>query len=59
LHAKLSEINAAKELVRRLPTADQVSAWVEEAKTLPRVITHQIAPSVKRKASNVGLQFYV
>ena len=40
LHAKLSEINATKEIVRRLPTADQVSAWVEEAKTLPRVVTH-------------------
>ncbi|MEO7909646.1 MAG: DUF4332 domain-containing protein [Roseiflexaceae bacterium] len=40
LHAKLSEINAAKELVRRLPTADQVSRWVEEAKTLPRIITY-------------------
>ena len=40
LHAKLSEINAAKELVRRLPSADQVSAWVEEAKTLPRLITY-------------------
>ena len=40
LHAKLGEINAAKEMVRRLPTAAQVSAWVEEAKTLPRMITH-------------------
>jgi len=40
LHAKLGEINAAKALVRRLPTVDQVSAWVEEAKTLPRVITY-------------------
>jgi predicted flap endonuclease-1-like 5' DNA nuclease len=42
LYAKLSEINAAKELVRRLPTADQVSAWVEEAKTLERVITSSL-----------------
>ena len=40
LHAKLGEINAAKVLVRRLPTVDQVSAWVEEAKTLPRVISY-------------------
>ena len=40
LHAKLLEINAAKELVRRLPTADQLRTWVEEAKTLPRVITY-------------------
>ena len=40
LYAKLSEINATKELVRRLPTADQLRAWVEEAKTLPRIITY-------------------
>jgi predicted flap endonuclease-1-like 5' DNA nuclease len=40
LQAKLSEINAAKEIVRRLPTAGQVSAWVEEAKTLPRIVTY-------------------
>jgi len=40
LQAKLSEVNAAKELVRRLPTADQLRTWVEEAKALPRVITY-------------------
>ena len=40
LHAKLGELNAAKELVRRLPTADQVATCVEEAKTLPRMITY-------------------
>jgi hypothetical protein len=40
LHAKLSEINSAKEIVRRLPTAEQVSAWVEAAKTLPRMVTY-------------------
>ena len=40
LHAKLSEINAAKSLVRRLPTADQVGAWVAEAKTLERIVTY-------------------
>ena len=40
LHTKLSEINAAKELVRRLPTADQLRTWVEEAKALPRIITY-------------------
>ncbi len=40
LHTKLSEINATKELVRRLPTAVQLRTWVEEAKTLPRIITY-------------------
>lgn len=40
LHAKLVEINAAKELVRRLPTVDQPKTWLAEAKTLPHVITY-------------------
>ena len=40
LHAKLQEVNAAKKLVRNLPGKDQVSKWVEQAKTLPRVITY-------------------
>jgi predicted flap endonuclease-1-like 5' DNA nuclease len=40
LHIKLSEVNAVKDLVRRLPTADQLHTWVEEAKTLLRVITY-------------------
>jgi predicted flap endonuclease-1-like 5' DNA nuclease len=40
LHAKLSEVNTAKKVVRRLPTLDQLRAWVEEAKTLPRIITY-------------------
>jgi len=40
LHIRLSEVNTAKALVRRLPTADQVSKWVKEAKTLPRIITY-------------------
>jgi predicted flap endonuclease-1-like 5' DNA nuclease len=40
LHAKLSEINEARALVRRLPSGDQVAAWVAEAKTLERVISY-------------------
>jgi predicted flap endonuclease-1-like 5' DNA nuclease len=40
LHTKLSEVNTTKKVVRRLPTLDQLRAWVEEAKTLPRVITY-------------------
>jgi len=40
LHAKLAEANAAKPLVRRLPTADQVADWVEQAKSLERKVTH-------------------
>ena len=40
LYAKLVETNAAKELVRRLPTQSQVADWIEQAKALPRVVTH-------------------
>lgn len=36
----LAEVNEKKKLVRKLPTEDQVAAWINEAKTLPRVVTH-------------------
>jgi len=40
LHAKMAEVNEAKTLVRKLPTASQVADWVAQAKELPRVITY-------------------
>ena len=40
LYAKLVEVNAKRPLVGRLPSEGQVADWVEEAKTLPRVVTH-------------------
>ncbi len=40
LFAKLSEVNDAKKLVRRPPTKEQVSDWVEQAKKLPRVVSY-------------------
>ena len=40
LYAKLVEVNAAKDLVRRLPSEDQVADWVNQAKALPRMITY-------------------
>jgi predicted flap endonuclease-1-like 5' DNA nuclease len=40
LHAKLEEINTAKNLVNKLPSLNQVSAWIEAAKTLPRVVNY-------------------
>lgn len=40
LHAKMLEINEKKKLVRRPPTADQVSDWVDQAKKLPRAVEH-------------------
>lgn len=40
LYASLKEISAAKELVRRLPSAEQVADWVEQAKALPRMLEY-------------------
>jgi predicted flap endonuclease-1-like 5' DNA nuclease len=40
LHAKILEVNAAKKLVRRPPSAGMVADWVLQAKELPRVVTH-------------------
>ena len=40
LHAKMLELNAAKNLVRRPPTLSNVKDWVEQAKSLPRKIEY-------------------
>jgi predicted flap endonuclease-1-like 5' DNA nuclease len=40
LFGKLVEANQEKQLVRRLPTQAQVARWIEEAKLLPRIVTH-------------------
>jgi predicted flap endonuclease-1-like 5' DNA nuclease len=40
LYQKLSEVNAVKALVRRLPSATQVRDWVDQAKQLPRGVEH-------------------
>ncbi len=40
LYQKLVEVNAEKKLVRRLPTRKQVADWIEQAKELPRILTH-------------------
>ncbi|MGH9002411.1 MAG: DUF4332 domain-containing protein [Acidimicrobiia bacterium] len=40
LAAKLTEINEAKNLVDRTPTAGMVEDWVAEAKTLPRAVEY-------------------
>ena len=40
LHQKLVAVNQEKKLVRQLPTQAQVSAWIEQAKQLPRTITY-------------------
>ena len=36
----LAEANAARNLVRKLPTVDQVTDWVDQAKQLPRVVQY-------------------
>ena len=38
LCAKMAEVNAEKKLVRKIPSATQVSSWVAQAKSLPRAI---------------------
>lgn len=40
LYETLVRTNYEKKLVRKLPTAEQVAEWVEQAKTLPRVIEY-------------------
>jgi len=40
LHQKMLEVNREKKLVRRLPALSQVGDWVEQAKSLPRVVTY-------------------
>ena len=40
LFKKMTEVNADKKLVRRLPTQGQVEDWVAQAKKLPRVISY-------------------
>ncbi len=40
LHAKMLEVDAEKNLVRRPPSLKMVEDWIAQAKTLPRVVTH-------------------
>jgi predicted flap endonuclease-1-like 5' DNA nuclease len=36
----LAETNEARSLVRRVPSADDVADWIEQAKALPRIVAH-------------------
>ena len=40
LHAKICEVNEEKKLVRRPPTLNNVRSWIEQAKTLPRIVEY-------------------
>ena len=40
LYKAVVEVNQKKKLVRKLPTEDQVSGWVKQAKKLPRIVKY-------------------
>jgi predicted flap endonuclease-1-like 5' DNA nuclease len=40
LHQRMDELNAQRKLVRQLPSEGQVAGWIEEAKKLPRLVSH-------------------
>ena len=40
LLAKVIDLNAAKKIVRQVPTEAQIEAWITEAKTMPKLVTH-------------------
>ena len=40
LTAKMKEVNATRKLTRATPTLKSVASWIEQAKTLPPLITH-------------------
>ena len=40
LAAKCAEVNAEKKLTRRVPNAEVITGWIEEAKDLPRMVEY-------------------
>jgi len=40
LFPKMVEVNTAKQLVRKLPTQNQVADWISQAKHLPRILQY-------------------
>jgi predicted flap endonuclease-1-like 5' DNA nuclease len=40
LFKKMEEVNAEKNIVRKLPALSQVSGWIDSAKKLPRVVEY-------------------
>ena len=40
LAAKLAEVNEEKKLVRAVPSEAHTTKWIEQAKSLPKVVTH-------------------
>lgn len=40
LHAKLTEVQGQKNLTARVPALSDVESWINQAKALPRVVSH-------------------
>ena len=40
LMESLTRVNDSKRLVRKLPSLTQINTWVDQAKSLPRIVTH-------------------
>ncbi|WP_022847662.1 MULTISPECIES: DUF4332 domain-containing protein [unclassified Desulfurobacterium] len=40
LYRKLKEVNEQKKLVRQIPGIKQIENWIEQAKELPKKVTH-------------------
>jgi predicted flap endonuclease-1-like 5' DNA nuclease len=40
LASRLGEVNDQKELVRKLPSEEQVADWIAQTKTMPRMVHH-------------------
>lgn len=40
LARQIAETNAAKNLANRTPSESEIERWIEEAKGLPRIVTH-------------------
>jgi predicted flap endonuclease-1-like 5' DNA nuclease len=40
LTSRMAEVNATRNLVRQVPSAKQVAKWIEQAQSLPALISH-------------------
>jgi len=40
LHAKMTEVNTAGKYAKRVPTLEQCTDWVKQAKALPKMLTY-------------------
>ena len=40
LAGRMAEVNASRKLVRQLPSVKQLTKWIEQAKSLPALVSH-------------------